>query len=293
MARKHDGSPVTVLGLGLMGQALAGAFLRKGHATTVWNRTASKAERLVAQGAKLAGSVRDAAAASPLVVICVSDHEVVGGLLEQLDDVLDGKVVVNLSSGTSAQARDLAARAARRGGALLDGAIMAVPDEVGSKDVAVVYSGSRAAFDAYEPVLRDLAEATYLGEDHGLSSLYEVAVMPLMWGILNGFLHGAAMLGAVNVNASAFAPIAEQAIGSATRWLAGYARQIDEGVFPPVDVSIDLHRAEMQHVVAESEALGVNAELPKFIRAMADRAVAAGHGGESYPAMIELFRAPG
>ncbi|WP_121432690.1 hypothetical protein [Actinomadura pelletieri] len=101
------------------------------------------------------------------------------------------------------------------------------------------------------------------------------------------------MLGAVNVNASDFAPIAEQAIESATRWLAGYAKQIDEGVFPPDDVAIDLHRAEMEHVVAESEALGVNAELPMFMRAMTDRAVAAGHGGESYPAMIELFRVPG
>jgi 3-hydroxyisobutyrate dehydrogenase-like beta-hydroxyacid dehydrogenase len=66
-------TPVTVVGLGLMGQALAEAFLCDGHPTTVWNRTAAKADRLVAQGAKLADSVGDAVAASPLVVVCVSD----------------------------------------------------------------------------------------------------------------------------------------------------------------------------------------------------------------------------
>ncbi len=44
-------SPVTVIGLGPMGQALAGAFLKNGHPTTVWNRSAGKAEALVAQGA--------------------------------------------------------------------------------------------------------------------------------------------------------------------------------------------------------------------------------------------------
>jgi 3-hydroxyisobutyrate dehydrogenase-like beta-hydroxyacid dehydrogenase len=64
------GAGVTVIGLGLMGQALAGAFLAHGHPTTVWNRSAAKAEELVAHGAPLAASVRDAVAASPLVIIC-------------------------------------------------------------------------------------------------------------------------------------------------------------------------------------------------------------------------------
>ena len=43
--------PVTVIGLGLMGQALAGTLLRDGHPTTVWNRTPAKAGPLVARGA--------------------------------------------------------------------------------------------------------------------------------------------------------------------------------------------------------------------------------------------------
>ena len=42
--RDADRTPVTVIGLGLMGQALAGAFLRAGHPTTVWNRSAAKAD---------------------------------------------------------------------------------------------------------------------------------------------------------------------------------------------------------------------------------------------------------
>jgi len=75
-------APVTVIGLGLMGQALAAAFLKDGHPTTVWNRSAQKAEELVAQGATLADSVRDAVAASPLVVVCVSDYAAVHELLD-------------------------------------------------------------------------------------------------------------------------------------------------------------------------------------------------------------------
>ncbi|MGN9837495.1 hypothetical protein ACTMTI_05165 [Nonomuraea sp. H19] len=65
----------------------------------------------------------------------------------------------------------------RRGGAApyLDGAIMAIPSAIGTADAVILYSGPRSAFDLHEPALRSLgAGTTYLGGDHGLSSLYDV-----------------------------------------------------------------------------------------------------------------------
>lgn len=291
----HDASPtpVTVLGLGMMGRALADAFLRRGHPTTVWNRTAARAEDLTARGAKPAASVGEAVAASPVVVVCVSDHEAVHALLDPLDGVLEGRTLVNLTSSTSAQAR-LTAAWARRGGAdYLDGAIMAVPDAIGTAEAVIVHSGSREAFDRHEPALSSLtANTSYLGEDPGLAALHETAVLSLMWSVLNGFLQGAALLGAAGVDASAFAPLAARGVATVADWLPGYAEQIDDGAYPVLDSTLDTHLATMEHVVHESEALGISAELPGFVRDLARRAVADGHGGEGYAAMIELFRAP-
>jgi 3-hydroxyisobutyrate dehydrogenase-like beta-hydroxyacid dehydrogenase len=281
-------TPVTVIGLGLMGQALAAAFLRDGHPTTVWNRTAAKADQLVAQGAKLAGSAGDAVAASPLVVVCVTDYDAARELLDPLD--LTGREVVNLTSGTSTQARETAAWVAKRGGTYLDGAIMAIPSAIGTEEGVVLYSGPRSA---HEPVLRSLgAGVTRLGDDPGLASLYDVAVLSLMWGILNGFLHGAAILGTAGVDAAALASFVTQSIGTVAGWLPGYARQVDEGTYPADDATINTHLASMAHLVHESEALGVNAELPKLVKALADRVAAAGHGDAGYAAMIEVFRKP-
>ncbi|NED97909.1 hypothetical protein G1H11_21655 [Phytoactinopolyspora alkaliphila] len=48
----------------------------------------------------------------------------------------------------------------------------------------------------------------------------------------------------------------------------------------------------MYLLVQESETLAVNVELPEFIKTLADRAIAGGHGGDGYAAMIELFRKP-
>ncbi|MFI6507163.1 NAD(P)-dependent oxidoreductase [Streptosporangium sp. NPDC050855] len=283
-------APVAVLGLGLMGRALAEAFLCAGHPTTVWNRTAAKAEPLVAQGAKLAGSPGDAVTAAPLVIVCVADHDAVRELLDSFGDVLDGRVLVNLTSGTSRTARETAERVEQKGGAYLDGAILAAPPGIGTEAV-ILYSGPRSAFDPHEPALRVLgAGTTYLGEDHALSSLYDVAVLGLMWGILNGFLQGAALLGAAGVKATAFTPVATTGIATVAGWVAGYAQQIDDGAYPAPDATIGTHLAAMEHLVHESESLGVSTEFPRLVKALAERAVADGRGGDGYAAMIEQFR---
>jgi 3-hydroxyisobutyrate dehydrogenase-like beta-hydroxyacid dehydrogenase len=285
----RTGTPVTVLGLGLMGSALAGAFLRAGHPTTVWNRTAAKADDLVARGAELAESPAAAIASAPLVVVCVSDYDAVADVLV---GPLDGRVVVNLTSGTPSRARALAQEVARRGGGYLDGGIMAVPEAVGTADAVLVHSGPRPLYDAHESTLGSLGTGLHLGDDPGLSATYEMATLVLMWGILDGFLNGVAILGTTGVSATAYLPLAQTAIDTVAGWLPGYARQADKGVYPADDGTIDTHLTAMAHVVRESESLGVNAELPRLVKALAERAAAAGHGADGYVTLVEQFRKP-
>jgi len=74
---------VGFVGLGLMGLPMARNLLRAGYQLTVHNRTAAKAEPLVAEGAQLAGSPAEAAERSDVVVTMVTDspdvEAVVGG----------------------------------------------------------------------------------------------------------------------------------------------------------------------------------------------------------------------
>lgn len=282
-------TPVAVLGLGLMGGALAGAFLRAGHPVTVWNRTAVKADALVARGATLAGSSAAAVAAAPLVVVCVSDYDAVAGIL---DGPLRGRVVVNLTTGTPSRARALAEEVRRRGGGYLDGGVMAVPEAVGTPEAVLAYSGPRPLYDQYEAALSSLGTGLHLGDDPGLSATYEMATLLLMWGTLDGFLNGVAILEKAGVSAGAYLPVARTAIGTMAGRLPDYARQADEGAYPSDDGTVGTHLVAMGHVIEESESAGVNAELPRLMRALAERAVAAGHGSGGYVALLEQFRAP-
>ncbi|MCT2588925.1 NAD(P)-binding domain-containing protein [Streptomyces sp. N2-109] len=289
---KKTAAPVTVIGLGLMGQALAGAFLKAGHPTTVWNRTASKAGRLVAEGARLAPTVGEALKAGSLTVICVTDYQAMHELLGAGDIELDGTTLINLTSGDSAQAREAAQWAEQRGAHYLDGAIMAIPPAIGTAEAVILNSGPQPDFEAQESTLEALGTVTYLGADHGLASLYDVAGLAMMWSVLNAWLQGTALLRTAGVDAATYAPFARQIAAGVAEWLPGYAEQIDSGSFPAEVSALETEARAMAHLIEESETLGVNAELPKLIKAMADRSIAAGHGGEQYPVLIGEFVKP-
>ncbi|MCK9796144.1 NAD(P)-binding domain-containing protein [Isoptericola sp. 4D.3] len=290
----HHSSPATVsvLGLGLMGRALAHALLRAGHRVTVWNRTPSKADALVADGALLAPSAGDALRSADLTILCLTDDEAVRSLLGQDGVDLRGTTLVNLTSGSSAQARETARWAERRGARYLDGAIMAVPPAIGTADAVILHSGPRTAFEEHSPTLAALGTATYLGEDPGLASLYDAAGLTMMWSVLNAWLHGTAMLRTAGVDAASFAPFAQQIAVGVAGWLPGYAEQVDGGSFPAEVSALETDARAMSHLLDESEALGVSTELPRLFKALADRAVAAGHGSEQYPVLIEEFGRP-
>jgi 3-hydroxyisobutyrate dehydrogenase-like beta-hydroxyacid dehydrogenase len=282
-------APVAVIGLGLMGQAIASAFLKAGHPTTVWNRTRPRADLLVAEGARLAPTVGDAFEAGTLTVICVTDYRAVHELLAAAELALDGRMLINLTSGSSAQAREAAQWAEQRGARYLDGAIMAIPPTIGTAEALILHSGPHPYFEAHRSTLGTLGSVTYLGADYGLASLYDVAGLAMMWSVLNAWLQGTALVATASVDAVTYARFAKQIAAGVAEWLSGYAQQIDSGSFPAEVSALETDARAMVHLIEESEAAGVNAELPRLIKAMADRSIAAGHGGEQYPVLIEEF----
>jgi 3-hydroxyisobutyrate dehydrogenase-like beta-hydroxyacid dehydrogenase len=208
-----DEKSVTVIGLGAMGSALAGAFLAAGRPVTVWNRTPGKAGELAARGATEAATVEEALHASRLVVACLWDHRSVHETLDPVTGALAGRVLVNLTNGTPAQGRELGAWADEHGFALLDGGIMAVPPMIGEPGAFVLYSGPQEAFDAHRDTLDALGESRYVGADHGLAALYDIALLSAMYGASMGELHAFAMIRSAGVAAAEFAPLLQ-------RWMA-------------------------------------------------------------------------
>ncbi len=286
---------VTVFGLGAMGSALAGAFLEGGYPTTVWNRSAGKADVLVARGALRAASLPDAVGASPLVVVCASDYAAAREILEPLDEVaVSGRALVNLTTGTPDQARRMAGWAVERGAAYLDGGILADPEQIGTPGARFYYSGSREAFEAHRRTLEVLGEdATYYGEDAGLASVYFMALIGLSYQIWIAYLDALALVGAENVDATAFAPSATGVLTPTVGLLEAFARAVDAGDHPPIAGPLSTHAALMDDLIDSWRARGIDVGRLEHVKSLVDRGVAEGHGSDGFSSLIGAVKERG
>jgi len=268
---------VTVLGLGAMGAALATSLVRAGHATTVWNRSPGKADALVDLGATAAATVRDAVTAADVVIACLLDAASVHEVLDPVADLLTGRTLVNVTTTTPEQSREIADWAAAHGVVHLDGGIMAVPDMIGQPGSSVLYSGSAAAFEQRRPLLDLWGESAYLGEDAGLASLYDLALLAGMYVMFAGFLHGAAMV----------APW----LAAMTGGLAGFAAVVDGGDYT-VPGQQSLEFSDLGDLLDASAAQGISTEVVGVVQDLIRRQVDAGHGKEGFARIYESIKRP-
>ncbi|GHB64609.1 oxidoreductase [Streptomyces umbrinus] len=282
---------VSVLGLGAMGTALAGALVKAGYTTTCWNRSPGKADELVAQGAEMAATARDAVLAGRLVVVCLLDHASVHEVLDPLSDELAGRTLVNVTTTSPAQSREFAEWAARAGVAYLDGGIMAVPDMIGRPGASILYSGSADVFDEYKSLLELWGTSTYFGEDAGLASLYDLALLAGMYVMFAGFLHGAAMVAPAGVTAGEFAALAAPWLTAMTGGFQGFAEVIDGGDYT-VAGQQSLVFSDLGDLVAASADQGIGTEVVDMVQRLIQRQIDAGHGDEGFARIIESIRQP-
>jgi 3-hydroxyisobutyrate dehydrogenase-like beta-hydroxyacid dehydrogenase len=284
---------VSVIGLGAMGRALAAAFVAAGHRTTVWNRTAGRADDLVGKGAIEAATVADALAASSLTVVCVLDRAAVDAVFDAAGDGLAGTTVVNLTSSTPADARALAAIAEKAGARYLDGKIMVPTALVGTDNGFYIYAGDGAIFEEHATTLAALGgEADLLGEDHGLAALYDLAMLDVFFNGMTAFLHAAALVGAEGVSATKFLDYARRVTSVLDLSMAGLAADVDSGDHPGHEDNLVMDGAALGHIVEASAAAGIDTSVPALPHNLAVAAIRRGHGADGWSRVVDVLREP-
>lgn len=284
-------SPVSVIGLGSMGRALAEALVDAGHPTTVWNRTRAKAAPLVARGAVRAGTVQEAVEASPLVITCLTTFEDTRSVLEPAG--LSGRALVTLNSGSPAGARALSSWATGRGARFLAGAVKNVPSAVGAPDTLLYYGGDRTVFAEYETTLKVLGgDTVHLGDEADLAALYEMAVGATLLPTLVGFFQGAAVLQSRGLPVSGMVRFAEKWLNMIKSLLPLYAGEIDRGDYTDAASSVSLFLAAEAHDHELAAETNVDTTWLAPLHDLVRRAVAAGHGDHSVSALTEVLRKP-
>jgi 3-hydroxyisobutyrate dehydrogenase-like beta-hydroxyacid dehydrogenase len=157
---------IGLIGLGLMGRPMGLNLLKAGHSLTVWNRTASRADELVAAGATLAKSPREVAGAADVLITMVSDppalEEVLWGPSGRqksgqetgaLSALKSGSIYIDSSTVSPALARKIAAECAERGAHFLDAPVTGGDWGAKKGELVFMIGGDAETLKAVEPIL--------------------------------------------------------------------------------------------------------------------------------------------
>ncbi len=182
------------IGLGLMGRPMAMNLLKAGHAVTVWNRTASRADELVAAGAKLAKSPKEAASGADVLITIVSDppalEEVLwgkngdGGTVGAADAALAGlkagAIYIDSSTVSPDLARKIASACSSKGVKFLDAPVTGGDWGAKKGELVFMVGGDAETLKAAEPVIGVMGKKWFLLGPNGAGQTIKLAMNSIL-----------------------------------------------------------------------------------------------------------------
>ena len=291
MTSENPPRRVSVIGLGLMGSDLAEALLKAGHEVTVWNRAAAKAEPLANKGARAAASAAEAIAASDVTIICVTNHAATMEILDTVSagDSADKRLLVQLSTMSADDSRELARWASSRGSAYLEGSIFGLPTDITGGSAMIIYSGPRQVFDASEALLRALGDPNFLSGEVGAAVSFDKVYYAWGYGSWHAFIQGAAMAHAKGFSVEAYTETVLARLSGLAGKLKLFGDMIAARNHDDVQCRLDVHAAAFADTLAMCRETGIDDALPAAVMHNFDRAIAAGHGDLEISAIFETL----
>jgi 3-hydroxyisobutyrate dehydrogenase-like beta-hydroxyacid dehydrogenase len=170
---------VGFVGLGVMGSEMVLRLLAKGHTVTGYNRTQSKASRLIEKGMKWAASPKEVAMASDFTFSMVTNSAALGEIVDGaggiLAGLLAGKILIDMSTVSPAFSRSVAAKVRAKGADMVDSPVSGSVITLQEGKLSVMVGGHKETFDRIVSLLHDVGpKVTYVG-DNGLALVMKIA----------------------------------------------------------------------------------------------------------------------
>jgi|ERR1700722_18210619 len=167
------------VGLGVMGSEMVLRLISKGHTVTGYNRTKSKAERLIKAGMRWGESPRAVAASSDLIFSMVTNSAALSAIVDGPDGILagmsSGKVLVDMSTVSPAFSREVASKVRATGADMVDSPVSGSVITLQEGKLSVMVGGRTETFDQVKPILLDIGpKVTHVG-DNGLALVLKIA----------------------------------------------------------------------------------------------------------------------
>ncbi|HEX8296844.1 MAG TPA: NAD(P)-dependent oxidoreductase [Chthoniobacteraceae bacterium] len=283
---------IAFLGLGIMGSGMAARLLGAGFPVTVYNRNSAKAEPLIAAGAVLAASPREAAADAEVIVSMVADDSAARAMWLEENGALSranaGAICIESSTITLTCVRELGAAAKARGCEFLDAPVTGSRLQAASGELNFLVGGPAEAIERVRPVFAAMGKNVIPLGPAGSGALLK---------LINNFLCGvqvASLAEAMTMierggldRAQALEVLTTGAPGSPL--LKTLSARMTAPDFTP-NFLLRLMAKDLGYAAQEASAQSLELTTAAAALKLFENAVAAGHGEKDMAAVIEPLR---
>jgi 3-hydroxyisobutyrate dehydrogenase len=247
------------IGLGIMGRGMAHNLLKAGFDLSVWNRTSSGMDDLVAAGANAADNPADLASSSDVIITCVSDtpdvEAVILGDFGVIHGAQPGALVIDMSTISPKTTREIMEQLAEINVHMLDAPISGGSEGAARGTLSIMVGGDPDQFERALPVFQAMGKAiTHVG-GHGAGQtvklVNQILVVVNMLGVSEALLF--AQAGGLDLGKTLDA-VSHGAAGS---WmLSNRGPQVIERDWRP-GFTIDLQQKDLRLVLAAADEMGI------------------------------------
>jgi len=289
MEAKPETDLIGIIGLGLMGTALAERFLEQGFRVVVWNRTREKAGPLLARGARWS---ENPLSECPRIIVSLYTSQVVTQVLEQMQNGLRaGQVILDTTTGEPAETVALGKRLAARDVCYLDAPISGSSEQTRRGEATIIIGGDDEAIAVCADLLQVMGKKVFHAGVCGNAARMKL-ISNLVLGLNRAALaEGLAFAEAIGVSSAAALEIL---MGSAaySRVMDTKGRKMIEKNFS-VQARLSQHLKDVRLILEAAASEGITLPLSELHRQLLERSEASGLGDLDNSAIIEIFRKPG
>jgi 3-hydroxyisobutyrate dehydrogenase-like beta-hydroxyacid dehydrogenase len=258
------------IGLGSMGAPIAANLAAAGYKLRVYNRTASKADALVAAGAIRVERPGDAALAGGVAITMLADDAAVesvtlgaGGLAERLGP---GGIHISMSTVAPATTRRLAERHAAAGNSIIATPVFGRPDAAKAKRLWVLESGPVAQKTAIRPLLEAIGQGIFdFGEEPGAANVAKLVGNFLIAANLEAMSEAFAMAEKQGVERTAVADMLAKTLFACPIY-QGYGKAIAEKRFTPVGFRMPLGLKDVELALKTAAEVTMGLPIASLVR---------------------------
>lgn len=170
------------VGLGHMGSHMVPRLIQAGYQLTVYDRTREKAQAVA--GATVAGTPREAAANSTVVISIVTDDAALEEVMSGPDGVLtgtqSGSVIIDMSTVSPRASRHLFQAARTKGVAMIDAAVSGSVPQVEQGNLVIFVGGEQETYERCQPILSILGQSSFYMGTSGMGTTMKLVVNTLL-----------------------------------------------------------------------------------------------------------------